>query len=143
MTEVLLPDTEFAARAWARADPLLSPLLAGRVFFGYPAAQATAGGAVREPELPLMTVAELFEVPDPGPAVAASRLTWQVWGKDKQQASNVKRALVAALRGLRGTLLLPGVQCDGVDQITSVWAPNDEAKLARYVVDATMQVKAV
>lgn len=134
MTAALLPDVEAAAKAWAKAHALLTPQVAGRVFYGYPAG---------EPALPLITVAELIDTPDPGPHVTACRLTWQVWGENKQQASDAKRALVAAMRDVQGAQLAPGCWCDYVDAITSVWLPDDEARLARYVVDATFLVRAM
>ena len=125
----LLPDTEAAARAWARVHPLLAPVVAGRVFFGFPPG---------DPALPLITVAELADTPDAGPDVTACRLTWQVWGKDKATASDAKRALVAALRGIASDPLTAEVECAYADQITTVWLPDDESRLARYVVDATL-----
>ncbi len=127
-----IPDTEDAARTWARAA---LPTFSGRVFFGFPAGT---------PALPLLTVARVSGSTDPGPAIDYPRLTWSVWGQNKKDAADGMRALVAALRGINssgGVALNPVTWCYQVEDIFTVWIPDDEAKLARYVVDVTLVVR--
>ena len=127
-----IPDTEDAARSWARTAVAG---VAGRVFFGFPAG---------EPALPLLTVARISGSTDPDPAIDYPRLTWSVWGRNKKDAADVMRQLIAALRGINssgGVLLNATTWCYQVEDIFTVWLPDDEAKLARYVVDVTLTVR--
>lgn len=127
-----IPDTEDAARTWARAAV---PYFGGRVFFGVPAGS---------PALPLVTVARVSGPTDPGPAVDYPRLTWQVWGKNKKDATDGMRALISALRGINrsgGVALNATTWCFGVENIFTTWQPDDEAQLARYIVDADMPTR--
>ena len=126
------PDVEYAAKQWAQADALLSPLLAGRVFFAFPAGAAT---------LPLLTVAIVSGTFDPAVPVAYPRLTFDCWGRTKKEASDLRRALTTALRDLDNVAMTADVYCYGVDDIFIAWQPDNEAKLARYVVDATFKVR--
>ena len=127
-----IPDTEDAARTWARTAV---PYFGGRVFFGVPAGT---------PTLPLATVARVSGPTDPGPAVDYPRLTWQVWGRNKKDAADGMRALISALRGINrssGVALNPTTWCYEVYDIFTTWQPDDEAQLARYVVDVTLTVR--
>lgn len=114
----MIPDSEDDARTWARSA---IPLVAGRVFFGFPP---------DSPALPLITVSRISGISDDTVPVDYPRLTWSVWGANKKQAADVWRQLVDALRD------------NGAFDIFSVWLPDSEAKLARYVVDATQVAKA-
>ena len=51
------------------------------------------------------------------------------------------RELVDKLRQIRGVHLDPTTWRDEVVDIFTTWQPDNEAKLARYVVDATMVVR--
>lgn len=127
MTDVqLYPDTEQAVRSAARTA---FPALAGRVFYAVPSGT---------PALPLLTVALISGGPEDGEApLDRPRLTFSCWAKDKKAASDLRRALIAWLRALVGVQLDPTTYCYEVSNIASTWAPDDEAELARYVVDAT------
>lgn len=114
----MIPDSEDDARTWARSA---IPSVGGRVFFGFPAGT---------PTLPLITVSRISGPSDSSVPLDYPRLTWSVWGKTKKEAADVWRELVDALR------------VHGAFDIFSVWLPDDEAKLARYVVDASQTVKA-
>lgn len=127
------PDTEAAVRTWARAEPSLSALLGGRVFFAFPAG---------EPALPLLTLSQVSGGFDPTTPVAFPRLTFDCWGRTKQEAATLRWTLVTALRRFSGVNLTPDVHCYGVDDIFVAWQPDNEARLARYVVDATFRVRA-
>lgn len=129
MSATELPDVEFAAKKWAANHPYLASL-GGRVFFAFPEGS---------PTLPLITVSIISGSFDPGPAIAATRLTWSAWGSTKKAASDAKRALVAAMRSADNVALDPTTHCFGVEDIFETWLPDDEAKLARYVVDATFR----
>lgn len=133
MTEVLIPDTEEAVRSWARGHALLSPLLAGRVFFGFPAGAAT---------LPLVVLTRVAGTTDEEAAVDYPRISFSVWGRNKKDAADTMRALVGALRSARGVQLDADTYCYDVTDIVTLWLPDDEAKLARYVVDCTFIVRA-
>lgn len=126
------PDIEYAAKKWAQTDPLLTPLVAGRVFFAFPAGT---------PTYPLLTVAIISGTFDAGVPVALPRLTFDCWGQTKQQASDLRRALTTALRSLDNVALTPDVHCYETTDIFYTWQPDNEAKLARYVVDATLAVR--
>ena len=125
------PDIEHAAKVWAQGDALLSPLVAGRVFFAFPAGT---------PTLPLMTLAIITGGFDPSTPIAYPRLTFDCWGRTKKEASDLRRALTTALRRLDNRAMTSDVHCFGVDDIFYTWQPDNEAKLARYVVDATFKV---
>jgi hypothetical protein len=121
------PDTEAAVKAAAKAA---LPELAGRVFYAVPKGN---------PTLPLLTVAHISGGPDDGEApLDVPRLTFSCWGKNKEDASNLRLALVGWLRSLNSVMLDPTTFCYGVTGIFITWQPDDQ--LARYVVDATFSV---
>lgn len=128
----LIPDAEFGAKTWAKAEPLLAAL-GGRVFFAVPEGS---------PTFPLVTVAQVSGQFDPSAPVDHPRLSFDVWDLTKKGASDLKRALIEALFTLNHSQLDPSTYCYYVDDITSVWLPDNEARLARYVVDATFHVRA-
>ena len=125
------PDTEYGARNWAKTHPLLTSI-AGRAFFRMPAG---------EPAFPLITVNQIDGVTEDN-GIDHIRLTFEVWGQNKKSASDVKRSLCTALARC------VDVQLDGdtyvyyVDDVFSTWQYDNEAELARYVVDATFHVRA-
>jgi hypothetical protein len=89
------PDTEAAVKAAAKAA---LPELAGRVFYAVPKGN---------PTLPLLTVAHISGGPDDGEApLDVPRLTFSCWGKNKEDASNLRLALVGWLRSLNSVMLL-------------------------------------
>lgn len=124
------PDVEGAVKAAAK---VALPSVFGHVFYAVPAGQ---------PGLPLLTVSQISGGPDEGEAPTASiRLTFACWGANKLEAVTLKRALVSWLRGLNNVNLDPTCFCYGVTFIAETWLPDDEAQLARYVVDATFTVR--
>lgn len=125
-------DEEMAVKTWLKAHPLLTPLVAGRVFFGVPEGS---------PAMPLVTVALLAG--SLAAPVAHSRLTFDCWAKTKQDAVQLRNALLAALCDLSGDLLDGDTFCYNTYDHVVTWVPDDEAKLARYVVDATFSVRPV
>lgn len=126
-----IPDTEYAVKKWLQSHPLMSAL-AGRVFFAVPDGS---------PAFPLLTLSQVSGITDLGPAVDAPRLTLECWGQNKSSASDLKRNLITALRGAENIALDPTTWCYGVENIFSVWLPDNDARLARYVVEATFRVK--
>jgi hypothetical protein len=126
------PDTEAAVKAAAKTA---LPVLAGRVFYSVP--EGT-------PALPLLTVALISGGPDNGEApLDRPRLTFSCWGKTKLEASDLYRDLVTWLRRLDSVQLDSSTFCYGVTDIFATWQPDDEARLARYVVDATLTVRSI
>jgi hypothetical protein len=126
MTTATVPDVEYAAKKWTQTAV---PSVAGRVFFAVPAGT---------PTLPLVTVALVGGDADTVAGIDFPRLSWRIWGRTKKEASDGRRELVTALQRLEGDLLDVGCWCAEANTIVSLWLPDDEAKLASYVVDATL-----
>lgn len=123
------PDTEGAVKAALKAA---LPQVAGRVFYKVPKGT---------PSLPLVTLALISGGPDDGEApIDEPRLTFDCWAVSKEEASDVKRALVSWMRSLSGTMLDDHTFCYYVSGINVTWLPDNDAQLARYVVDATFTV---
>lgn len=124
----LFPDTEAAVKTAAK---VALPVLGGRVFYSLPESYA----------LPVLTVAQVSGGPQNTEApIEQPRLTFSCWGKDKLDASDLRRALVGWLRSLTDVQLDDTTWCYGVADIFATWQPDDDARLARYVVDATFTV---
>jgi len=126
-------DVEGSLRTWARNHPLLTPLLAGRVFFGVPAAS---------PVLPLVTVARIGGGPQPGEAPLEDvRITFEVWAKGKEDATEVMTNLVEALFDMRNDTLPGDTHGYSAQDVNVLWQPDNTAKLARYIVDCAVTVR--
>lgn len=127
------PDVEGAMRTWAKSRPALTALVGSRVFLTYDG----------DPELPFLDLylatdaAGDEESPEMTPRVA-----WNVWGANKRQAAELSLVLMAQLLTASNQLLNPGTYCHDVSHLTRLWLPDDEAKLARYVVEADVTVSA-
>jgi hypothetical protein len=132
VTVPLVPDTEFGAKTWAKAEPLLAAL-GGRVFFAVPEGS---------PTFPLVTVSQISGSIENYVPIDHPRLTFEVWDLTKRGAADLKRALITALWRVNNVQLDASTFCYNVDDITSLWLPDNEARLARYVVDATFHVRA-
>ena len=98
------------------------------MFYGVPAGT---------PVLPLVTITELVTTVDKVAPVERVRLSHQCWGRNKAEAAAVRRELVSLLQSIQGVRLDATTFCHYVTDISSSWVPDDEAKLARYVIDAT------
>lgn len=122
------PDVENEIRVWARQLSL--PGVGTRVFFSMPEGS---------PAFPLITVARIGGGPQRGEApLEDPRLSFDVWGKTKKEASDAARALANALREAQSVLLEEHVYSYGFEYITLLWSPDEKAKLARYIVDCTL-----
>ena len=124
-----IPDVEYALKKWAQTA---LPSLGGRVFFAVPAGT---------PALPLATVALVGGTVDDGAAIEYPRVSFRIWANSKKDASDGRRYLITALRALAGDQLDADTFCYGATDIVSLWLPDDEAKLASYVVDCTLIVR--
>lgn len=128
-------DVENAHRLWLRGK---IETVAGRVLFAYPEQRPDEP----DPVLPLITVQRVGGGPLGGEApLDDARLSYECWGRNKREADIAARALVGLLRDTAGVQLSDDVYLYGVHDITTLWAPDDEAKLARYIVTATSTVR--
>lgn len=126
-----IPDVEYAAKKWTQTAV---PSVSGRVFFAVPAGT---------PTLPLVALSLVGGTTDTVAGIEYPRLSWRVWGRTKKEASDGRRELVTALQRIQGVLLDEGCWCAEANTIVSLWLPDDEAKLASYVIDATLVVYSV
>lgn len=131
MSTAVVPDVEYAVKKWTQTAV---PSVAGRVFFAVPAGT---------PTFPLGAVSLVGGTVDYVAGVEFPRVSWRVWGRTKKEASDGRRELVTALQRIDGVLLDEGCWCAEANTIVSLWLPDDEAKLASYVVDATLVCYAV
>jgi hypothetical protein len=112
-------DAEEWVRTWLRGHERLTPLVAGRVFFGVPTATL----------YPLATVSRIGG--QPRGAVDSPRLSAQAWGDSKKSAADVARAIVAAVDGIGGTVDL------------FLWQPAAPDGKPRYIIDFSLDIAAV
>jgi hypothetical protein len=128
MTAPTVPDVEYAVKKWTQTAV---PSVGGRVFFAVPAGT---------PTFPLAVCSLVGGTTDTVAAVEFPRVSWRVWGRTKKEASDARRELVTALQRIQGVALDEVTWCAEANTIVSLWLPDDEAKLASYVVDATLAV---
>lgn len=126
MSTAVVPDVEYAVKKWTQTAV---PSVSGRVFFAVPAGT---------PTFPLAVCSLVGGTTDYVAGVEFPRVSWRIWGRTKKEASDGRRELVTALQRIDGTLLDEGCWCSEANTIVSLWLPDDEAKLASYVVDATL-----
>jgi hypothetical protein len=134
-----IPDVEYAAKKWTQTAV---PSVSGRVFFAVPASRVIDGQVIA-PTMPLVALSLVGGTTDTVAGIEYPRLSWRVWGRTKKEASDGRRELITALQRIQGVLLDEGCWCSEANTIVSLWLPDDEAKLASYVVDATLVVYSV
>jgi hypothetical protein len=130
-----LPDAENAHRTWLRNKV---DLVGDRVFFTFP-----SDTALRLPDKrALITLQRTGGAPQRGEALLDDlRLDYDVWALNKKDASTATRSLVSLLRSTAGILLDDSTRLYGVEIEAVLWVPDNEAKLARYVVTGTSTVR--
>lgn len=134
MTAPAFTDVEGALRTWEKTHPLLVPVVAGRVFFGYPDGS---------PALPLLTLSRAGGAPQRGEAPLEDvRISHSVWGSNKKMAIDGVKALTSALHSLSNVVLDEFTYAYSAEVTNVLWLPDQEAKLARYVCDAIVTVRA-
>lgn len=126
MSTAVVPDVEYAVKKWTQTA---LPSVGGRVFFAVPAGT---------PTFPLAVCSLVGGTTDYVAGVEFPRVSWRIWGRTKKEASDGRRELVTALQRIDGDLLDVGCWCSEANTIVSLWLPDDEAKLASYVVDSTL-----
>lgn len=133
MPTLALPDVEAAVKAWAKT--LALPGVAGRIFFGHP----------KNPKYPLVEIARIGGLPDRYAPVDVARISWSVWASDKQTAIEVARVLAGALADVGAWSYGSGADTctiDGAEIVLGpLWRPDEEAHLARYIIDSTVTVR--
>lgn len=127
-------DAEGALRTYLRAQT--SGTFAGRVFFDVP---------LGTPTFPLAVIGRIGGGPQPGEApVEDVRVSIDVWAQSKKDAIDAAREVVGVITGICSTAL--DAETFGYNgQVDSViWLPQVDVdrRLARYVVDATVTVRA-
>jgi hypothetical protein len=119
-------DVEQALKSHMKVN-LAPEKLAGRVFYSTPEGS---------PAYPLVTLSqvgggvdELLEFP---------RISFDCWASKKEDASDVKRALLDYLNGLGGKWLDATTHVYTVQDIAVLYLREPESKLCRYIVDVTV-----
>lgn len=137
MTEVLVSaDFEGAVVDWLKTITAVSTLVSSRVFFGYPKGSAT----------PLVIVTQESSLPDVNTGLETVNLKFDCWSgvKNKIGATNLKNAVIAALRSFEKGTLNSGVYAYSfLVTNAGIWLPDPSTDQARYVVLAQMTARAV
>lgn len=135
MTTVM-PDLEGALRTWLRNHPVVGPMINNKnAYFAIPAGD--------NPPFPLITIGRFGGNPQTGEApLDDGRIEFAVWAKTKFEASQVERALVAALFDMASEQLDAATVGYGAVVETRLWVPEVESTDARYLVDAIITARA-
>lgn len=131
-------EAEGPIRTWARGQTALTSVVgASGIFFGAPKARP----------LPVITMSRIGGSPVLGETpIDSVTISFDVWGRTKQEASQLAAVLASLIESLQpGTLLDASLRCKGASIVLFLWRPDTSADppIPRYVVDATFSVVAV
>ena len=123
-------DAEELVKAYLKASPLITDEVQGRVFYSTPAG---------EPTYPLITLSEVSGVADAATG-ETQRISFDCWGRNKAEASDVKLTLLEVLHDMVGKQLDEDARCAGISNVFTTFLRDPELPLCRYVVDADVFV---
>lgn len=136
---IAFPDTEAVVRAWIRSLDL--PDVGGKVFFAIP----------KRPTFPLVSISRLGDRPDRYTPVDTALISCDVWCNDSHGGKNGAFKIAGLLAAHLNDPAAYTHTSDGVSTVIDggdvtlgpLWRPDEEAHLARYVVDATITCRVV